>query len=60
MKFKIVEMNGDGDAMTQIKARGYADKYTGRGEIWLIDVSFSRENRNITAFADQKICEYPD
>ena len=59
MEFKVVEMDGDGDAMAQIRARGYADKYAGQGEVWLIGASFSRETRNITAFDCQKH-GYPD
>ena len=50
-EFKVVEMTGEGAAMAQLKARGYADKYRGYGEpIHLVGVEFSRETRNIVAF----------
>ena len=50
-EFKVVEMAGNGQAMVQLKARGYAEKYRGRGEpIHLIGVEFSRDTRNIVAF----------
>ena len=48
---KVVELAPEGAAMAQLKARGYADKYRGRGEpIHLIGVEFSREARNLAAF----------
>ena len=50
-EFKVVEMTGEGAAMAQLKARGYADKCRGYGEpIHLVGVEFSRETRNIVAF----------
>ena len=50
-EFKVVEMAGEGAAMAQLKARGYADKYRGAGEpIHLVAVEFSRETRNVVAF----------
>ena len=50
-EFKVVEMAGEGAAMAQLKARGYADKYRGAGEpIHLVAVEFSRETRNVTGF----------
>ena len=50
-EFKVVEMAGEGAALGQLKARGYAEKYRARGEpIHLIGVEFSRERRNIVAF----------
>ncbi len=52
--FKVVEQEGDGNALAQVKAKGYTDKYTGQGEIWLIGASFSSETRNITAFDRQR------
>ncbi len=54
IEFKVVEQEGDGNALAQIKAKGYADKYAGQGEIWLIGASFSSETRNITAFDCQR------
>ena len=50
-EFKVAEMAPPGSALAQLRARGYADKYRGRGEpIHLIGVEFSRETRNVTAF----------
>ena len=50
-EFKVVELAPEGAAMTQLKARGYADKYRDRGEpIHLIGVEFSKEARNLAAF----------
>ena len=50
-EFKVVEMAGEGAAMAQLKARGYADKYRGAGEpIHLVGVEFSRDTRNVVAF----------
>ena len=54
IEFKVVEQEGDGNALAQIKTKGYADKYAGQGEIWLIGASFSSETRNITAFDYQR------
>ena len=50
-ELKVVEMAGEGAAMAQLKARGYAEKYRSRGEpIHLVGVEFSRETRNVVAF----------
>ena len=50
-EFKVVELAGEGAALAQLKARGYAEKYRAFGEpIHLIAVEFSRETRNIVAF----------
>ena len=50
-EFKVVELAPEGAALAQLKERGYAEKYRGRGEpVHLIGVEFSRETRNVTAF----------
>ena len=50
-EFKVVEQAGAGAAMAQLKERGYAEKYRGRGEpIHLVAVEFSSKDRNVTAF----------
>ena len=50
-EFKVVEQAGAGAALTQLRERGYAAKYRGRGEpIHLIGVEFSRKTRTVTAF----------
>ncbi len=44
-------MAGEGAAMTQLKARRYADKYRGaEAPIHLVAVEFSRETRNVMTF----------
>ena len=41
-----------GAAMAQLQERRYADKYRARGEpIYLISVEFSKDARNLAAFA---------
>ncbi len=50
-EFKVVELEPEGGAMAQLKARRYADKYQDLGQpIHLVGVEFSREARNIVAF----------
>ena len=51
-EFKVVEQAATGAALGQLQARNYAAKYRGRGEaIYLVGVEFSRETRNVAAFA---------
>lgn len=50
-EFKVVELDSQGAALAQIKAKGYAEKYRNEGwPITLIGVEFSRESRNIVGF----------
>ena len=50
-EFKVVELAGEGAAMAQLIARGYAEKYRGAGvSIHLVAVEFSRDTRNVVAF----------
>ena len=50
-EFKVVELAGAGSALSQLKAKGYADRYRGRGlPIHLIGIEFSRETRTLAAF----------
>jgi hypothetical protein len=50
-EFKVVELEPEGKALAQIKARGYADKYrTEGGPIHLIGVEFSRKTRTVVGF----------
>ena len=54
-EFKVVEQAGEGAALAQLKARGYADKYRASASpVHLIGVEFSRETRNVTAFAAER------
>ena len=49
-------MAPEGAAMAQLKAKGYAEKYRGRGEpIHLIAVEFSRKARNLAAFDVERV-----
>lgn len=51
-EFKVVDTETKGDALQQIKDRGYADKYRALGQsIHAIGVEFSRQQRNVVAFA---------
>jgi hypothetical protein len=55
-EFKVVELTPRGHALQQLKDRGYAEKYRGRGEpIHLIGVEFSREDRNVVGFEVETI-----
>ena len=57
-EFKVVELVPQGKALAQIRDRGYADKYRGRGEpIHLIGVEFSRVDRNIVGFEVETLAE---
>lgn len=50
-EFKVVEHTARGEALQQIKAQGYADKYHARGEpVHMIGVEFSRAARNVAGF----------
>ena len=50
-EFKSVAEAATGDALAQIKAKGYAEKYRHLGRpIHLIGVEFSKAERNIAAF----------
>ena len=49
-EFKVAELAPPGSALAQLRERGYAAKYRGRGEpIHLIGVELSRATRNVTA-----------
>jgi hypothetical protein len=50
-EFKVVELVAAGEALAQIKERGYADKYRAVGQpIHLIGVEFSRDRRSVVGF----------
>ena len=53
LEFKVVELTDNGRALEQIKAKGYADKFTGQ-EVYLIGVEFSRQERNIVGYEWEK------
>ena len=50
-EFKVVERQAGGEALAQIRTRGYADKYLGRSEpVHLIGITFGRAERNLIGF----------
>ena len=50
-EFKMGDRAGAAAALRQLKARGYADRYLGRGEpVHLVGLEFSAETRNLTGF----------
>ena len=54
-EFKVVELSSAGAALAQLQERRYADKYRALGQpIYLIGVEFSKEERNLTAFAVER------
>ena len=51
MEFKVVELEGEGKAIKQVKEKRYWEKYMGRGfNIYIMGVEFSKDKRNIVAF----------
>ena len=54
-EFKVVELASAGAAMGQLQERRYADKYRALGQpIYLIGVEFSKDTRNVAAFAVER------
>ena len=54
-EFKTVEKAPEGGALAQLAEKGYADKYRSLGRpIHLVGVEFSREDRNVAAFAVER------
>jgi len=53
MEFKRIDGAAPtGEALAQLKARGYAEKYRSRGRpVWLLGVEFSSARRNIVGWA---------
>ncbi|WP_020558171.1 ATP-binding protein [Thiofilum flexile] len=55
-EFKVVEMTPKGEALKQIKERGYANKYQVLNQpIYLIGVEFSRVSRNVLVFEVEEV-----
>ena len=56
-EFKVVDKEPEGLALTQMRERGYADKYRDLDvPVRMIGVEFGREERNIVAFAVGNAC----
>ena len=52
LEFKV---GGEGRALEQIKARGYAEKYIGQGEIYLIGIDFDPEEKSVAGFEWERV-----
>lgn len=53
---KVVELEPEGGALAQIKARGYADKHRASGQpIHLVGVEFSKQSRSVVGFEVETI-----
>jgi Protein of unknown function (DUF1703). len=56
MEFKVVELEGEGKAIDQLKGKKYWEKYADKAEkIYLIGIEFSRETRNIAGFDVEEV-----
>jgi len=56
LEFKVVDKDGEGGALKQIKERKYYEKYQGKyEEIYVIGIEFSKEKRNIVNFEWEKL-----
>ena len=54
IEFKVVELTAKGNALSQIKARKYHEKYS-ENDVYLIGIEFSSEDRNIVNFEWERI-----
>ena len=56
MEFKVVELEGEGKAIGQLKEKRYWEKYADKaGKIYLIGIEFSRDSRNIAGFDVEEV-----
>ena len=56
MEFKVVELEGEGKAITQLKGKRYWEKYADNArKIYLVGVEFSRESKNIAGFDIEEV-----
>jgi hypothetical protein len=54
--FKVNELTTPARALDQIKQKKYHEKYSGK-DTRLIGIEFSKENRNITRFEWERLCD---
>jgi hypothetical protein len=55
-EFKVVADAPEGQALRQIREKGYAEKYLGQGaDVHLIGVEFSKTARNLVGFEVQTL-----
>ncbi len=52
LEFKV---GSEGKALEQIKAKGYAEKYIGQGEIYLIGIDFDPEEKSVAGFEWERV-----
>ena len=56
MEFKVVELEGEGKAIKQLKDKKYWKKYLDRGsKIYMLGIEFSNEKRNMVGFDVEEI-----
>ncbi|MEJ5301505.1 MAG: PD-(D/E)XK nuclease domain-containing protein, partial [Thermodesulforhabdaceae bacterium] len=56
MEFKVVELEGEEKAISQLKEKRYWDKYAnGSRMVYLLGIEFSRESRNIVGFDVEEV-----
>ena len=59
-EFKVVEDAAEGKALSQIREKGYADKYRSLNRpIHLIGMEFSKRERNVAGFAVERFSRAP-
>ncbi len=55
-EFKVVDKKHmTNKALQQIKEKQYADKYRNQGEIYLVGIEFSRQDRNVCGFEWERV-----
>jgi len=55
-EFKVVELEPEGKALAQLKAKDYAAKYRAAGvPIHLVGIEFSKESRRVVGFEAQRL-----
>jgi len=56
MEFKVIELEGEGKAIAQLKKKRYWQKYANKAQkIYLIGIEFCRETRNIARFEVEEV-----
>jgi len=59
-EFKVVEIEPEGQALQQIKDKGYADKYRALNQpIHMIGVEFSRDQKKVVGFEVEEVRDFP-
>jgi hypothetical protein len=56
IEFKVNELTTPARALDQIKQKKYHEKYAGK-DTRLIGIEFSKEDRNITRFEWERLCD---